>query len=58
MDIFCIYIISPYIIIGQGKKEYPNIKSVTMIDDITAWFEITQYDGKRVINTENVVDTM
>ena len=36
----CVYIIGPYVIHRKGKKENINLKSVTMIDTITGWFEI------------------
>ena len=29
-----------------------------MIDPVTGWFEITQYDDKRAIPTANLVETM
>ena len=29
-----------------------------MIDPVTGWFEITQYDSKRVISIANLVKTM
>ena len=32
---------------GNEKK---NLKTITMIDPVTGWFEITQYNNKRVIS--------
>ena len=29
-----------------------------MIDHVTGWFEITQYDNKRAISIANLVETM
>ena len=29
-----------------------------MIDNVTGWFEIAQYEDKRVISTANLVETM
>ena len=35
-----------------------NIKSVTMIDPVTGWFEITQYNGKKAMTITNLLETM
>ena len=37
-------IIGPYVIRRNDKKEKLHIKAVTMIDPVTGWFEIAQYD--------------
>ena len=36
---------------------YIMIKSFMMIDPVTGWFKITQYDNKRSILAKNLVDT-
>ena len=33
-------------------------KAVTMIEPVTAWFEITQYDAKIAISITNLVENM
>ena len=33
------------------------MKSVTMIDTLIGWFEITQYDDKRAISIANLDET-
>ena len=43
----CVYLIGPYIIRRKGNKETVIIKSITTIDSVTGWFEITQYDDKK-----------
>ena len=42
----CVDLIFPYVIIRKGQRENLNLKSVTMIDPVTVWFKITQYDKK------------
>ena len=39
----------------KGKEIKLNLKSVSMIDLITVWFEITQYGDKISISIENLV---
>ena len=34
-----------------------NIKAVTVVDPVTGWFKITQYDNKRAISIANLVET-
>ena len=41
----------------KGKKENLNINAVTMIDPVTGWFKIMQYDIKRVISTAELIET-
>ena len=41
----------------KGKKENLNLRSVTMIDPVTGWFKIIQYDDKRAIVIINIVKT-
>ena len=40
------------------QKESLNLKAVTMIDPVTGWSKITQYNDKRVISITNLVETM
>ena len=42
-------IIGPCVIKRKEKKENFNLKAVTVIDPVTGWFKITQYDDKRAI---------
>ena len=39
-----VHLIVPYIIKRKVKKENLHLKSITPIDPVTGWFEITQYD--------------
>ena len=39
-------IIGPFLVRRKGKKENLHLKSVTMINSVTGWFEIAQYDDK------------
>ena len=57
MEKLCVDLICPYVIIIIGKKENFNQKGVAMIDPVTGWFEITQYDDKRAIYIANLVET-
>ena len=48
-------LIGPYKI--RRKGENPLIlKAFTMIDPVTLWFEITQYNNKRAMNIANLVE--
>ena len=51
------YLIGPYVIRRKSWKENLRIKAVTIIDPVTGWFEITQYNDKRVIYISNLVET-
>ena len=42
---------------NKGKKEYLNLKEVTMIKPVTGWLKLAQYDDKRVISIANLVET-
>ena len=42
----CVDIILPCIIQIKGQKNNLNIKTVTMIDHVTGWFEVKQYNNK------------
>ena len=48
-NIFFVNIIGPYAIWRKGNKQNLHLKAVTMIDTITGWFEIAQYEEKGVI---------
>ena len=53
----CVDIIGPSAIRRQGKKENLHLKAVAVIDPVTGWFEIVQYDDKRAITIANLVET-
>ena len=53
-----LYLIGPHVIRGKGWKENVHLKVITMIDPVTGWFEITQYNDKRSISISNLVETM
>ena len=53
----CVDIIDPYIIRRKGRKENLHINAVTMIEPVTRWFEITQYDEKIVLSIVNLFET-
>ena len=40
----CVDLIGPYVIRRKGKKENLHLKSITMIDTVTGWFEVLRYD--------------
>ena len=40
----------------KGKKENLHLKSVTMIDPVTGWFEVLRYDDKRRYLFANLVE--
>ena len=52
----CVNIIGPCVIIIKLHKEKLNLKAVTMIDPVTGWFKIMQYDDKRAISITNLVE--
>ena len=54
-DKMCIDLIGPYKIYRKG---YPDLvcKCVTMIDPASGWFEIHQYDNKRLITVANIAE--
>ena len=41
----------------KGKKEKLHLKSITIIDTVTGWFEITQHEDNRAISVVNLVET-
>ena len=50
-------IIGPYVIIRKGKKENLNLKDANIIDTVTMWFLITEYNDKIVITITYLVET-
>ena len=46
-----------YVIQRNGKKQNLDLKAVTIINPVTGWFEIAQYEDKRSISIENLVET-
>ena len=52
----CVDITVPYKILIQGREPI-ILKSVTMIDLITGWFIITQYNNKKSMTIKNLVET-
>ena len=54
----CVGIIGPYVIIRKGKKENLNLKDANIIDTVTMWFLITEYNDKIVITITNLVETV
>ena len=51
------YLIVPYVIIIEVKKENLNLKAVTRVDSVTNLFEIMQYDNKGVIPIADLLET-
>ena len=54
----CVDLIGSHVIRHKGKKENLHLKSVTVINPITRWFEVVQYDDKRAITIADLVETM
>ena len=50
-------LIGTYAIRRKVKKENLHIKTVTMIDPVTGWFEIAQYDDKIAASIATLVET-
>ena len=50
-------LIVPYVIMRQRKKEKLNIKAITMIEPVTGWLEIMQYDDNRAISIMKLFET-
>lgn len=48
-EILCVNLIGPYQIKQKGIEQPLILKAVTMIDPVTGWFEITQYDDKKTV---------
>ena len=45
-----------YLIQRNIQKEDINLKAITIIDPVTVWFEVTQYNDKRVMSIDNLVE--
>ena len=43
--------------IRRKGRDYLILKAVTMIDPVTGWFEITQYNDKKYMVIANLVET-
>ena len=56
MNKLCVDIIGPYKIRRKGKETL-ILKSVTMIDPVTGWFEVTQYRDKKEMTIADLVET-
>jgi hypothetical protein len=55
-DRLCVNLIGPYNIKSNVKGvKIPSLKCVTMIDPAKGWFEIKQYDDKKLITVANIV---
>ena len=54
----CVDLIVPYVRIRKVREENLNLKAVKMIDPVTGWSEITQYDDQRAISITKFVETM
>ena len=52
-----LYLVGPYRILRKWKDPL-ILKSVTMIDPVTRWFEVTQYSNKKEMTIENLVETV
>ena len=52
----CVDLIWPYEM-RRKVKEPRILKSVTMIDPVTGWFEVTQYSDKKGMTITNLVET-
>ena len=52
----CVYLIGLFKICIKGRDPL-ILKAVTMIDPVTGWFEITQYNDKKVMTIANLVET-
>ena len=44
MNKLCVDLIRPYFIRRKGKKENLDLKSVTITNTVTGWFEIVRHD--------------
>ena len=42
----------------KGQEKNLHLKAIMMINPVTGWFEIAQYDGKIVIYIANFVETV
>ena len=55
-DKLCVDLIGPNKIRIKGRDNL-ILKSVTMIEPITGWFRITQYNDKKSMTIEKLVET-
>src|SRR5687768_8572378 len=55
LDKMCINLIGSYKIRRKGQPDL-ECKCVTMIDPASGWFEIHQYDDKKLIMVANIVE--
>ena len=53
----CVELIGPYKISKKGKDPL-ILKSVTVIDPVTGWFEVTQYNDKKEMTVTNLIENM
>jgi hypothetical protein len=53
----CVDLIGPYKIKSKKSgRKIPELKCITMIDPVTGWFEIKQYNDKKSITVANIVE--
>ena len=50
-------VIRSYLIQRNKQKENLNIKSVTVIDPVTGWSQVTKYNDRRAMAIANLVET-
>ena len=55
-DIILVDIIDPYNIRREGHDDPLILKSLTVIDPATGWFEIVQYNEKQAAKIANLVE--
>jgi hypothetical protein len=56
-DRLCVNLIGSYKIKSTVKGvKTPPLKAITMINPVTSWFEIKQYDDKKSITVANIVE--
>ena len=53
----CVDILAPYKI-PRKRKEPLILKSITVIDPVTSWFEVTQYRDKKAMTIPKLVETV
>ena len=53
----CVDLIGPYKIHIKGREPL-ILKDLTMIDLVTGWFEIRQYNNKKEMTIADLVETM
>ena len=50
-DLLLLDLIEPYRIIREGHDDPLILKSITMVDPMTGWYEIVWYNNKKVATT-------